>query len=108
MGIHLAGANKTFSIIVSYSWNQRTLRANCTVKCISVNQEALLLTAAMGFQDVDRIDGVFGDSLAVYKLHSHGSIDHHVSKEVSITEKVELRSTKDDFHASIQSCIPYE
>lgn len=62
----------------------------------------------MGFQDIDRVDGVFGDSLAVYKLHSHGSIHHHVSKKVSITEQVELRSTKLNFHAYIQSCVPWE
>lgn len=57
----------------------------------------------MGLQDIDRVDGVFGNPLAVYELHSHGSIHHHVSKEVSVTEEVELRSTKLNFHAYIQS-----
>lgn len=59
----------------------------------------------MGFQDIDGVDGVFRDPLAVYKLYSHGSIHHHVSKEVSITEDAELRSTKLNFRAYIQICI---
>lgn len=71
-----------------------TLWANSAVQCISIDQEALFLTAAMGFQHVDRVDGVLGDTPAVHKLHSHGGIHHHVCKEVRITVGQQLRSMK--------------
>ncbi len=48
----------------------------------------------MGFQHIDRVDGVFGHPLAVHELHSQGSIHHHVSKEVSITEGSGLRQIR--------------
>lgn len=68
-----------------------TLRANGAVECISVDQEALLLTAAVGFEHIDRVDGVSGHTPGVHKLHSHGSIHHHVSKKFGITEGQQLR-----------------
>lgn len=62
----------------------------------------------MGFQHVDRVDGILGHPLAVYKLHGHGSIHDHVSKEVSITADGGLRSTHLNFYTYNQSCIPWE
>lgn len=71
-----------------------TLRADRTVQSISVHQEALLLAAAMSFQHVDRVDGIFGHTFAVHKLHSNGSVNHHVSEEVCVTEGPEVKVDK--------------
>lgn len=77
-----------------YIYFKPTLGANSAVQCISVDQEALLLTAAMGFQHIDRVDRVPGNTPGVHKLHGHGSVHHHVSKEVGITEGQRLRHKK--------------
>lgn len=62
----------------------------------------------MGFQHIDGVDGVFGDALAVHKLHSHGGIHHHVREEVRITEDVGSRSTKLNVNRQTLRRIPRE
>lgn len=81
--------------------NQNTLWANCAVQCISIDQEALFLAAAMCFQHIDRVDGILGHTLAVHKLHSQGSIHHHVRKEICITEGSGSRQIKAEDKCSI-------
>lgn len=71
-----------------------TVWSNCAVQCIAINQEALFLAAAMGFQHIHRVDGIFGHPLAVHKLHSNDSINHHVSKEITITEGLGVKADR--------------
>lgn len=85
--------------------NQHTLWAHRAVQSISINQEALLLTTAVGFQDIDRVDGVSGCPLAVHKLYSHGSIHHHVSKEFCITGGSRLRLTSPYGYIKCVHCL---
>ncbi len=74
--------------------NERTLWANGAVQCISIDQETFFLATSVGFQHIDGVDGVFGHPLTVHKLHSHGSIHHHVGEEVCITDGSGLRQIK--------------
>lgn len=76
--------------------NVNTLWADCAVQRIPINQEALFLAAAMGFQHIHRVDGVFGHSPAVHKLHSNGGIHHHVGEEFWITKGSGLRQIKSE------------
>lgn len=76
------------------SWNKLTLWPNSAVHCVSINQETLLLAAAVSFQHIHRVDGIFGHPLDVHKLHSKSSIHHHVSKEICITEGSRLRQIR--------------
>lgn len=84
---------KSFIIVFFFFFKESkpTLWANSAVQRISIDQEALLLTAAMGFQHVDRVDGVSGHAPGVHELHSHGGVHHHVGKEVRITGGQRLR-----------------
>lgn len=58
----------------------------------------------MSFQHVDRVDGIFAHTFAVHKLHCQGSINHHVSKEVCVTEGPGVKVDIDSREEFIKSC----
>lgn len=65
-----------------------TLRPYSAIECVSIDQIALLLAASVGFEHINRVDGVPRHTLLIHKLHCQSSVHHHVGKEVCITEGV--------------------
>lgn len=64
---------------------EQTLRSDGAVKSVSVDEETLFLAAPVSLQHIDGVDGIASHTFTINKLHSKGSVHHHISKKISIT-----------------------